>query len=332
MVRIVAAFVLAWVALLPAKAMAWGANSHVTICEVAYRNLTPVAREQLNEILQTQGAGTVVRGRDGVERRHYRRFNEGCLEEDERPRRHPKDHFVNVSRDLPAIMGDSCPVSASSGSPQSCIFAGLRRDLGILVDRGRTKEDRAFALMAIGHWIGDLHQPLHISFADDAGGNGVAARLQGRCGMSRYHVENMHGLWDNCLPEAGLFERVRQRSDFKRTWSLRTIAYRAADTLMANTDLAEETAYAASEPWQWAAESYAITLAPATAYCGVSGATCASIFHDGASRQIGQDYLSANKAVAEDRIAKAGFRLAHLLNRALDPAYTGPTVNGLQPQ
>ncbi|APZ99722.1 hypothetical protein BWQ93_15460 [Sphingopyxis sp. QXT-31] len=28
-------------------------------------------------------------------------------------------------------------------------------------DRTKLREERAFALMALGHWIGDIHQPLH---------------------------------------------------------------------------------------------------------------------------------------------------------------------------
>jgi hypothetical protein len=32
----------------------------------------------------------------------------------------------------------------------------------------------------------------------------------------------------------------------------------------------------------------------------------------------------------EDRVKKAGFRLAHLINTALDPAYKGPVQNSMQ--
>jgi hypothetical protein len=192
--------------------------------------------------------------------------------------------------------------------------------------------------MALGHWVGDIHQPLHVSFADDRGGNGIDARLTGRCGRSKFRPDNLHAVWDNCLLEAGLFERVRQRADYKQSWGTRTITYRAVDTLQANTDLAEEQAIVQGAPWQWAAESYGITLDPAARYCTRVGPTCAYsrdaavLLRNGTKRmeQVDQAYLAAFERKAEDQIRKAGFRLAHLLNQALDPAYAGPLLNSGQ--
>ena len=47
------------------------------------------------------------------------------------------------------------------------------------------------------HWVGDLHQPLHVSFEDDRGGNGIAT-TGGLCNR------NLHGVWDTCIIEQGL--------------------------------------------------------------------------------------------------------------------------------
>jgi hypothetical protein len=38
----------------------------------------------------------------------------------------------------------------------------------------------------------DIHQPLHVSFEDDRGGNGVL--VMGECSTS-----NLHSAWDTCL-------------------------------------------------------------------------------------------------------------------------------------
>jgi len=256
----------------------------------------------------------------------------GCLEEDELPRKHADDHFINVSRDTKAIEGKTCPHNGE------CIFAGIERDLGMLKNEAASKEDRVFALMAIGHWVGDIHQPLHISFADDRGGNGIDAKLEGKCGKSSYRVENLHGVWDNCLLEAGLFERVRKRADFKKTWSKNTITYRAVDTLKAKTSLTAEKSFVGTEPFEWAAESYKITLNPDVRYCVKVGQACqysetmATLPHNGPKRlqQLDQGYLARFERLAEERVTKAGFRLAHLLNSALDPSYTGPVQNSTQ--
>ena len=163
-----AAVILTGLALLPTPAKAWGRFGHLVVCDLAYRNLTDVSKAKLIELFNGK-RGITVKGRGKLPDRHYTSFNLGCLEEDELPRKHPDDHFINVSRDTGSIDGDACPHN------RDCIFAGIQRDLETLKDQTASKQDRVFALMAIGHWIGDLHQPLHISFADDKGGNSIDA-------------------------------------------------------------------------------------------------------------------------------------------------------------
>jgi hypothetical protein len=315
----------------PAKA--WGKFGHLVVCDLAYRNLTETSREKLKQLFNTGKGGVRVKGKGKMPDRRYTSFNVGCLEEDEIPRKHPDDHFINVSRDTKAIEGKACPTSAS------CIFEGIDRDLKILKDESASREDRVFALMALGHWIGDIHQPLHISFADDRGGNGIDVQLAGRCGRASGRPKNLHAVWDNCLLEAGLFERVRRRADFKRTWSRFTITYRAVDTLQARTGLMDELSFVKSEPWEWAAESYKMTLRPDLLYCVQVGNACqysesmAVLTKNGPKRvqKLDQKYLAAFERLAEERVKKAGFRLAHLINQSLDPNYKEPARNSTQP-
>ena len=318
-------------ALLPDPAKAWGKFGHLVVCDLAYRNLTDASKDELKELFNGK-RGITVKGKGELADRHYTSFNVGCLEEDEMPRKHPDDHFINVSRDTKSIDGEACP------NNNTCILAGIERDLATLKNQAAAKQDRVFALMAIGHWIGDIHQPLHISFADDRGGNSIDVKLKGRCGGSSYRVANLHGMWDNCLLEAGLFERVRKRSDFKKTWSKNTITYRAVDTLQAQTSLAEEKSFVGAKPWEWAAESYGITLTPDVRYCVRVGSMCQysptiATLPDKKSKrldQLDQAYLTRFERIAEEKVKKAGFRLAHLLNLALDPSYTAPIQNSMQ--
>jgi len=316
----------------PAKA--WGTFGHLTVCELAYRNFTPTTRAAITELMQAQGGRIWVEGRGKLPDRWYSAFNVGCLEEDGMPRRHPEDHFINVARNVPAIESATCPRDGD------CILSGIGRDLTILKDSSRSREERVFALMALGHWLGDIHQPLHISFADDRGGNGIAAALKGKCGTASVRPDKLHAVWDNCLLEAGLFERVRQRGDFKKGWSKNTITYRAVDTLQANTTLAEERAMVEGDPSAWAQESYQITLDPGVLYCVKVGESCnysatqpmlAKYTDPKREQPISQAYLARYAPIAQDRVTRAGYRLAHLINSALDPAYTGPVRNRTQP-
>jgi len=316
---------------LPEQGKTWGKFGHLVVCDLAYRNLTDASQEKLKDLFNGK-KGITVKGKGKMKDRHYTSFNLGCLEEDEIPRKHPDDHFINVSRDTKSIDNKACPNNGQ------CIFDGIERDLATLKNESAPKEDRVFALMAIGHWFGDIHQPLHISFADDKGGNSIDVQLAGRCGRAASRPDNLHAVWDNCLLEAGLFERVRKRADFKKSWSKNTITYRAVDTIQAQTSLTEEKSFVGSQPFEWAAESYKITLDPKVSYCVKVGNTCQYsptlvTLPDKKSKrvqQIDQAYLAAFERVAEERVKKAGFRLAHELNKALDPNYTAPLQNSTQ--
>lgn len=326
------AMIVAGLASTPEPARAWGQYGHLAVCDLAYRNFTPATRDAIVSLLRSRSGGILVKGRGKLPDRRYTSFNLGCLEEDARPRRHPDDHFINVTREVQTIDGPTCPGNGD------CILSGITRDLDILKDASKSDEERVFALMALGHWIGDIHQPLHVSFADDLGGNGVLATVERRCGSSTYRVKNLHGVWDNCLLEAGPFERVRKRADFKKSWGKNTITYRVVDTLQANTSLSDERAMVGGEPWRWAAESYEITLEPDTLYCTQRDGACRySQTVDTLKRRapkrtqpVSQAYLAQFAPVAEQRVKLAGFRLAHLINGALDPSYSGPVQNSTQ--
>ena len=319
----------------PQPAKAWGKFGHLTICELAYRNLTPTSRAAIGQILQSNSGGITIPGHGEMPAQHYTAFNRGCLEEDELPRRNADSHFINLPRSQQAITDGNCPAAVAQGR---CILERIRYDITVLRDPTKSRMDRAFALFELGHFVGDLHQPLHISFADDKGGNGIGARVIGGCGHFGYRADNLHGVWDNCILHAGTFGRVYLRADYKPSWSRFTVTYRAADTLQANTSLTEEQQIVAGEPWQWAEESYRITHDPDVRYCVLVSGSCnysaTSVKKpSGAPRmeQLDQVYLAKYDRAVENRIRYAGIRLAHLLNQALDPAYTGPIQNSSQP-
>lgn len=135
------------------EAKAFGKSGHITICEIAYRVITDEAREIVKKLIVADG--------------EYKSFNYACLEEDDFPRPHPKDHFVNYPRNTKTITGPECPGGGD------CILTAIVRDMKLLADTNIPEKKRARALFGLGHWVGDIHQPLHISFKDDKGGNKI---------------------------------------------------------------------------------------------------------------------------------------------------------------
>lgn len=287
-------------------ALAWSKFGHVLICEIAYREMSDDAREKLNALLDNQGF------RDEHGELRYPSFNHGCLREDQ-VRNRPTEHYINFPRDWARVEDGDCP------NWNKCLLSAIENDKEILADTNRSVDERLAAALALGHWIGDIHQPLHVSFSDDRGGNSINKR--GRCG-----ARNLHAVWDRCLVERRvIFVREPENAD---EYAEFTPMYRAADWLIADaaeTDVAE---WIASEPWKWAAESFDLARKPELGYCVMVGNTCqytdSEIAHDGdrdnrKTVQITEQYLDQFAPDVIDRLTQAGFRLAATLDAALTP-------------
>lgn len=79
----------------------------------------------------------------------------------------------------------------------NCVSAQIERDVATLRDRSKPEAERVQALAFLLHFVGDLHQPLHVGEKDDRGGNDVAASYNG---YEPPHF-NLHSIWDGPLAE-----------------------------------------------------------------------------------------------------------------------------------
>lgn len=60
-----AAFVMLICVLAAQPSRAWGKYGHLTVCDLAHRNLTPTSRTVLQQLLQPRTGGITVAARDG---------------------------------------------------------------------------------------------------------------------------------------------------------------------------------------------------------------------------------------------------------------------------
>jgi hypothetical protein len=103
------------------------------------------------------------------------------------------------------------------------------------------------ALQLLAHFVGDIHQPLHVSHPDTRGGTTIDLRFAG-------DRMTLHRLWDSALLERRLRERRRGRSPRWRGF---------AQSLADSTDAAERARWTASlDPLRWADESLALAKQP----------------------------------------------------------------------
>ena len=265
---------------LPSIASAWGGTGHEIICGIAFQELTSEARQEVERLVQLDA--------------EFDSFSESCRWADS-PRKRAPDHYLNVPRDLNVITTEECPLA------ESCLFPAIRKDLEILSDKSQSDQTRLDALKFLGHWIGDIHQPLHVSFQDDRGANSIGA--SGKC------RGNLHGVWDGCIIERQFGKDpaaiandflTRIADDEKHSWQLDSHAV-------------------------WADESYQVTKSPDTGYCTTKDGACwywpqNKMLDEGELQReiiITQDYLSTNQDAIELRLKQAGIRLGAVLNQAL---------------
>lgn len=167
-------------ALLPCatSALAWGPLGHRIVARLAEAQLTPPVRAQVRQLLDAQGAHHLA---DVAVWADDLRDSDPALY-----RRTSRLHFVNFH--APDCLYDP-PRDCRNGG---CVVAAIDKYARILGDRSLPEAERAQALDFVVHFVGDVHQPLHASYGDDAGGNDYQVRWQGR-------GTNLHRVWDSTM-------------------------------------------------------------------------------------------------------------------------------------
>src|SRR5258707_585119 len=72
------------------------------------------------------------------------------------------------------------------------VYSALTKLEKEVVDPAASREKKVEALKFIVHFVGDLHQPMHVSKAEDKGGNTVQLNFNGQ-------GTNLHAIWDSKL-------------------------------------------------------------------------------------------------------------------------------------
>lgn len=266
----------------PSVVLGWGETGHRVVCEIAYQELSPEARAELERLLALDPA--------------FDNFADACLFADKPEVIRPIDHYMNLPRSATAVTTDTCPMA------DSCVLTAISKDVFVLQDPLLGDADKLLAMKLLGHWVGDIHQPLHVSFKDDRGANSIGVDLE--------HMEwpNFHGVWDGEILAFNLGDDYRQ------------IAARLGGRITA----AERAAWRYDSPIEWANESFQVTIAPATGYCvrrqGACWYSADNMLLGGGEQQrlqtISRAYLRRHGDTVERRLQQAGVRLAELLNRA----------------
>ncbi|MCS4307370.1 hypothetical protein M2404_001697 [Rheinheimera pacifica] len=238
---------------------AFSKTGHLLICDMAYQLASEDTRLQIDSLLKHTP---------------YSGFGPACSWADD-IRLQPEfawsssHHYVNMRRGETAVNMAHCP-------EQGCILSAINDMQQRLVQNNTDWQ----ALLFLAHHIGDLHQPLHVSFEDDLGGNRTAVYFYGL-------PNNLHGVWDFALLKQAGYETdyTKAAKLFNRLNAEQRLSWQQGDVL------------------SWANESASLTL---------------DIYlHYRPGMLLDDSYMQRYLDTLEQRLLQAAVRLALWLDQSL---------------
>lgn len=251
--------------LFSSSVFAWGPTGHRVVGELAQIFLDPKPLSEVKKILDNQSLARVSTWPDEI--RSLPEVYSYTF----------KWHYT----DWPKSMGKH-DEKKSSGT----LIGSIKEQIEILQNRRETKEKRAFALKFLIHLVGDLHMPLHVGNATDAGGNKCPLIFKGE-------KTNLHALWD---------EGIINFSKLSYT--------ELTDFLLKAYKKPEIEKWRKGEVLDWASESKKLReeIYPKGMVCSDDEKKLVSLSYD---------YSNKWMPVIEERLFQAGLRLAVILNSTL---------------
>lgn len=243
--------------------ISWGVVGHHAIGKIAASHLTPSADAAVHELLGNESLADVSTWADELRMKPEFKYTTPW-------------HYIN----LPLGLSYSQFKEKVEDMSDENVYSAMLKQEKILADQNSAKEKRAEALKFIVHFVGDLHQPMHISRAEDQGGNTIQLNYEGK-------GTNLHSLWDSRLIEhQGLnYEQLAEKYDHATAKDTRK--WQQAPLIV----------------WMW--ESYQIS---SQLYAEVDQMK---------DRKLDADYYEKHYPIIEKRLQQAGLRLAGLLNGIL---------------
>lgn len=195
-------------------------------------------------------------------------------------------HYLNVP--------DDGRIERASGGDRGDVLWAITRFRAEVADPAVAPRYRAQALRFLIHFIGDVHQPLHVGRSEDRGGNQIAVMLGGK-------RTNLHALWD---------AQALLKAD-RRSLGYRVDGQARALRRLTESDIARLQRTSARV---WARESqylrpYVYAFEPQPP---------GSVFRPDAG------YLARARELSKIRLSQAGVRLAGALNEIFCPGRRKP--------
>lgn len=253
------------------EAASWGASGHSIIAEIAQRRLHPQAVRKIRELLG--GDVSLASVATSADELALLRPNTANW------------HFVNI----PYYAVSYDPVRDCKDTPRGdCVINAIARVRALLADRTAPKWQRAEALMFLIHFVGDVHQPLHVADRNDAGGSQVGVTFFDR-------PMSLHAVWDYGIIDKRTFDWGEYVRYLEQCW----LRGKDINALQRRT------------PVDWALEAHRAAV------------DVAYVLPE--DLNLGLAYYQRSLPIVDRQLALAGIRLASVLNEAF--GYQGKFVD-----
>ncbi|CAJ2678445.1 unnamed protein product [Trifolium pratense] len=264
----------------------WGKDGHYAVCKIAEEFLSEDALFAVNQLLPDSAQGdlaSVCSWPDEIRYNYHYRWSSAL-------------HYIDTP-DFKCNYQYCRDCHDSYGHKDRCVTGAIHNytmqlRLANADASSELKYNLTEALMFLSHFVGDVHQPLHVGFTGDLGGNTITVRWYRR-------KTNLHHVWDNMIIESAL----KKFYDSDLSVMIQAIQRNISDIWLNDTSSWEHCAHNYTAcPDRYASES--ISLACKFAY---KNATPGSTLED--------EYFLSRLPIVEKRLAQGGVRLAAILNR-----------------
>ena len=288
----------------------WWCEGHEVVALIAGKHLTANARTAISRLLNNYRPDPP---------QHFCKENstdpmavastwaDDIRKEDRTGRWHYMDIPLGLKKGDPEAYCEPIGPSLNGGDRPGCILSALRSSVNILQSDKESEDEKARALRFLIHLVGDLHQPLHTTSNNDQGGNCTSVQF-----LSNPKITNLHSVWDGMIVNEDLATSRRalaqMAADLDQQYESKSARWieqgpRFAKWAWEGHLLAQKLVYGQLEP------KLPVEPDPPRLNCKVEAEA------SGTPRvRIGPAYVSTATRVIEEQLAKAGYRLAEILN------------------
>lgn len=158
--------------LISSSAFSWGKLGHRITGQIAQDLLSEKAKLEVQKIIGNESLAQISNWPDFIKSNPEMR------------KKYSAWHYVSFPK--------TASLEKRKVSMKGDIFYGIKTFTKVLKDKDESQEEKRKALAFIVHLVGDIHQPLHVGYPEDKGGNKLSLSWFGSS-------TNLHGVWDEKL-------------------------------------------------------------------------------------------------------------------------------------